>query len=55
MDEALRVRDAYVNGLGVEAGAKRVYDEMLEKIGFIVAGTPEALRIIGKEIMPLLS
>jgi 5,10-methylenetetrahydromethanopterin reductase len=43
LDMALvaHVREAYLQGLGVDEAAARVTDEMLEQAGFIIAGTPE--------------
>jgi len=38
-----RVREAYVNGLGVDEAAKRVSDKLLQDAGFIVAGTPKGV------------
>jgi len=54
MGEAARVREAYVQGLGVEEAARRVSDSMLERAGYIVAGTPEDCLNSIKSIMPYL-
>jgi 5,10-methylenetetrahydromethanopterin reductase len=35
------VRDAYINGLGVDEAARRVSDKLLDDAGFITAGTPK--------------
>jgi 5,10-methylenetetrahydromethanopterin reductase len=37
------VREAYVQGLGVDEAARRVSDKLLEDAGFIVAGTPKEI------------
>lgn len=55
MARAAHVREAYLQGLGVEKAAARVTDEMLEQAGFIIAGTPEeCLRKIETILPPLL-
>jgi 5,10-methylenetetrahydromethanopterin reductase len=46
------VREAYVNGLGVEEGARRVSDKLLEDAGFIVAGTPKEVLTKCELILP---
>lgn len=40
MAQVAHVREAYLEGKGVEEAAARVTDEMLEQAGFIFAGTP---------------
>jgi 5,10-methylenetetrahydromethanopterin reductase len=49
-----RVREAYVNGLGVEEAAKRVSDKLLQDAGFIVAGTPKEVLAKCEAILPLV-
>jgi hypothetical protein len=49
-----RVREAYVNGLGVEEAAKRVSDKLLQDAGFIVAGTPKEVLSKCEAILPLV-
>ncbi len=53
-EEAAKVREAYVQGLGVEEAARRVSDSMLERAGYIVAGTPENCLNSIESIMPYL-
>lgn|GEM_PF-184469 len=55
MERTAHVREAYLQGLGVEEAAARVTDEMLEQAGFIIAGTPdECLRKIEAVLSYLL-
>jgi alkanesulfonate monooxygenase SsuD/methylene tetrahydromethanopterin reductase-like flavin-dependent oxidoreductase (luciferase family) len=49
-----RVREAYVNGLGVDEAAKRVSDKLLQDAGFIVAGTPKEVLAKCEAILPLV-
>ncbi len=35
------VAEAYLKGLGLEEAARRVSDSLLERAGFVFAGTPE--------------
>jgi len=52
--QAGRVRQAYLQGLGVEEAARRVTSSMLDRAGFIIAGTPEeCLRAI-EPLLPYL-
>jgi 5,10-methylenetetrahydromethanopterin reductase len=54
MERVANVRQAYLEGRGVEEAAARVTDEMLEQAGFIIAGTPEeCLRKI-EAVLPYL-
>lgn len=48
------VREAYVNGLGVEEAARRVSDKLLEDAGFIIAGTAKEVLNKCEEILPLV-
>jgi alkanesulfonate monooxygenase SsuD/methylene tetrahydromethanopterin reductase-like flavin-dependent oxidoreductase (luciferase family) len=48
------VRDAYVNGLGVDEAARRVSDKLLADAGFIVAGTPKEVLAKCETILPLV-
>jgi alkanesulfonate monooxygenase SsuD/methylene tetrahydromethanopterin reductase-like flavin-dependent oxidoreductase (luciferase family) len=48
------VRDAYVNGLGVDEAARRVSDKLLEDAGFIVSGTPQQVLAKCETILPLV-
>lgn len=52
LKEVETVREAYVKGLGVEEGARRVSDKLLEDAGFIVAGTPGEVLAKCKIILP---
>jgi 5,10-methylenetetrahydromethanopterin reductase len=52
LKEVEPVRDAYVKGLGVEEGARRVSDNLLEDAGFIVAGTPKEVLAKCELILP---
>lgn len=54
LEEAAGVREAYVRGLGVEEAARRVSDSMLERAGYIVAGTPQDCLKSIESIMPYL-
>ena len=55
MAEVAWIREAYLEGKGVEEAAARVSDQMLEKAGFIFAGTPDdCLRQI-ERVVPDLS
>jgi 5,10-methylenetetrahydromethanopterin reductase len=49
-----RVREAYVNGLGVDEAAKRVSDKLVQDAGFIVAGTPKEVLAKCEAILPLV-
>jgi alkanesulfonate monooxygenase SsuD/methylene tetrahydromethanopterin reductase-like flavin-dependent oxidoreductase (luciferase family) len=54
MKEVAFIREAYLEGKGVEAAAARVSDQMLEKAGFIFAGTPDdCLRQIQRVVADL--
>jgi hypothetical protein len=48
------VREAYVNGLGVDEAARRVSDKLLEDAGFIVSGTPKDVIKKCEAILPLV-
>jgi 5,10-methylenetetrahydromethanopterin reductase len=48
------VRDAYVNGLGVDEAARRVSDKLLEDAGFITSGTPKEVLANCEAILPLV-
>jgi len=48
------VREAYVQGLGVEEAARRVSDKLLEDAGFIIAGTPKEVLSKCEPILPLV-
>lgn len=54
LKEVEPVREAYVKGLGVEEGASRVSDKLLEDAGFIVAGTPKEVLAKCQVILPLV-
>lgn len=47
-----RIREAYLQGLGVEEGARRVTDEILERAGFVFAGTPDDCLKRVEEVSP---
>jgi 5,10-methylenetetrahydromethanopterin reductase len=49
-----RVREAYVNGLGVDEAARRVSDKLLEDAGFIIAGTSKEVLAKCETILPLV-
>jgi 5,10-methylenetetrahydromethanopterin reductase len=40
-EQAAHVADAYVQGLGVSEAASRVSDDMFNRLGCVLAGTPE--------------
>jgi alkanesulfonate monooxygenase SsuD/methylene tetrahydromethanopterin reductase-like flavin-dependent oxidoreductase (luciferase family) len=48
------VREAYVNGLGVEEAARRVSDKLLEDAGFILGGTSKEVLAKCEAILPLV-
>jgi 5,10-methylenetetrahydromethanopterin reductase len=48
------VRDAYINGLGVDEAARRVSDKLLDDAGFITAGTPKEVLAKCETILPLV-
>ena len=48
------VREAYVNGLGVDEAARRVSDKLLADAGFIVAGTAKEVLAKCEAILPLV-
>ncbi len=48
------IRDAYVHGLGVDEGARRVSDALLEQCGFVCAGTPRAVIAKCELLVPAL-
>ncbi len=48
------VRDAYVNGLGVDEAARRVSDRLLKDAGFIAAGTAKEVLAKCDTILPLV-
>lgn len=52
--EAARVREAFIQGLGVEEAARRVSDAMLERAGYIIAGTPEDCLKRMESVVPFL-
>lgn len=48
------VREAYVNGLGVDEAARRVSDKLLVDAGFIVAGTAKEVLAKCEAVLPLV-
>jgi 5,10-methylenetetrahydromethanopterin reductase len=48
------VREAYVNGLGVDEAARRVSDRLLDDAGFIVAGTAKEVLAKCEAVLPLV-
>ena len=53
-DELRAIRDAYVQGLGVDEGARRVSDELLDQCGFVSAGTPREVIARCETLLPQL-
>jgi alkanesulfonate monooxygenase SsuD/methylene tetrahydromethanopterin reductase-like flavin-dependent oxidoreductase (luciferase family) len=54
LKEVESVREAYVQGLGVEEAARRVSDKLLQDAGFIVAGTPREVLSKCEAMMPMV-
>ena len=54
LKEVENVRDAYINGLGVDEAARRVSDKLLDDAGFITAGTPKEILAKCEAILPLV-
>jgi 5,10-methylenetetrahydromethanopterin reductase len=53
-EELRAIRDAYLQGMGVDEGARRVSDELLAQCGFVSAGTPSEVIAQCAAVLPQL-
>jgi hypothetical protein len=48
------VVDAYIRGVGIDEGARRLSDDLLDRAGFVIAGTPDQILRFCEPLLPMV-